>query len=58
MQPPEKSEMHEDWRRLCEAIVVEQDHTRLLSLVEELNRVLERRETELRKQRDGSAGGL
>ena len=50
--------MHEDWRRLCEAIVVEQDHTRLLSLVEELNRVLERRETELRKQRDGSAGGL
>ena len=36
------------WRQLCEAIMLEQDPNRLLSLVEQLNQELELREKELK----------
>jgi hypothetical protein len=36
------------WQELCEAIMQEQDPQTLLSLVEELNRALDHRETELK----------
>ena len=35
------SEQSRDWRELCRAIIAEQDTSRLLELVTELNRVLE-----------------
>jgi hypothetical protein len=35
------SEQSRDWRELCRAIIAEQDTSRLLELVSELNRVLE-----------------
>jgi hypothetical protein len=34
------------WRELCEAIMKEQDPKKLLNLVDDLNRELERREKE------------
>ena len=36
------------WKTLCEAIMLENDPQRLMSLVEELNQALEDREQELR----------
>ena len=42
-----------NWQELCEAIMKEQDPQRLLSLVDELNNALDRREHELRHERSG-----
>jgi len=39
----------DDWRELCEAIMNESDPEKLMDLVNELNRVLEEREKELRR---------
>jgi hypothetical protein len=40
------------WRELCEAIVREPDSTRLMELVEKLNRILEQREEESLAKRE------
>jgi hypothetical protein len=40
-----------DWRELSEAVSRETDPKKLLELVEELNRVLEERENQLKKLR-------
>lgn len=47
---------HDDWRELCEAIMHESDPEKLMDLVNELNRVLEKREEELRRNQRGEAG--
>lgn len=43
------------WKTLCEAIMIENDPERLMSLVEELNKALEDREEELRAGRNQGA---
>jgi hypothetical protein len=49
----------ERWREVCEKVVVEQDHDRLLKLVAELTRLLEEKEARLKKAQQPSrkAGG-
>jgi len=42
----------EEWKRLCEQIAVEQDPTRFMKLVDELNRLLEEKERRLDAQRE------
>ena len=42
------STQDERWKKLCEAIVDEEDSNRLMELVNKLNRVLEERETEFK----------
>lgn len=39
------------WKELCEAIMRETDPQKLLALVEELNRTLDKREKDLKKER-------
>jgi hypothetical protein len=41
----------EEWQRLCEQIAVEQDPTLFMSLVDELNKLLEEKERRLDQQR-------
>ena len=43
--------VYKDWRELSEAVSRETDPNRLMELVEELNRVLEERENQLKKLR-------
>ncbi len=43
-----QGEEAERWRELCAAIAEEKDHERLLKMVEELNRLLEQRESRMR----------
>jgi len=43
--------LQQSWHELCEAIMKERDPKRLLALVEELNRTLQRRERELHTYR-------
>jgi hypothetical protein len=38
------------WRELCKQAVDEQDPTRLLTLVQEINRILEEKEVEWKKE--------
>lgn len=40
-----------DWKELSEAAAREQDPEKLMELVEELNRLLEERENEVKRQR-------
>jgi hypothetical protein len=47
---------NQTWKSLCEAIMLEKDPQRLMTLVEELNQALEHREQELRTSRKYSAG--
>jgi hypothetical protein len=42
-----------NWQELCEAIMKEQDPQALLTLVDELNRVLDRRERQLKHDHPG-----
>lgn len=41
----------EQWQRLCEQILVEQDPERFMALVHELNELLEEKERRLNSQR-------
>jgi hypothetical protein len=41
----------EQWQRLCEQIAVEQDPTRFMNLVNELNKLLEEKERRLDQRR-------
>ena len=41
----------EKWQRLCEQIAMEQDPTRFMALVDELNKMLEAKEQRLDVQR-------
>jgi hypothetical protein len=41
----------EKWQRLCEQIAVEQDPTRFMNLVDELNKLLEEKERRLEQWR-------
>jgi hypothetical protein len=43
----------ERWRELCEAIVNEPDSQRLMELVGKLNRILEERESSLKRRSAG-----
>jgi hypothetical protein len=45
----------QNWKTLCEAIMLENDPQRLMSLVEKLNQALEDREQELRMSRKKNA---
>jgi hypothetical protein len=42
----------EKWQLLCEQIAVEQDPTRFMQLVHELNKLLEEKERRLNQQRE------
>ena len=42
----------EKWQRLCEQIAVEQDATRFMNLVNELNKLLEEKERRLGQLRE------
>jgi hypothetical protein len=46
------------WRELCSAIMKEQDPNKLLNLVDDLNRELERRENESKYRIQGAIKGL
>jgi hypothetical protein len=46
---------NQTWKSLCEAIMLEKDPQRLMTLVEELNEALEHREQELRTGRNHAA---
>lgn len=46
----------EQWQQLCEQIAVEQDPTRFMALVDELNKLLEQKERRLDAQRRTAAG--
>lgn len=41
----------ERWQKLCEQIAIEQDPTRFMTLVDELNRLLEEKERRLDARR-------
>ena len=43
-----RGEALEQWRRLCELAAIEQDPERLLTLVKEINRLLDENEQRLR----------
>jgi hypothetical protein len=45
------------WRELCDAIMKEQDPNKLLNLVDDLNRELERREKETKYRMHGAMNG-
>ena len=45
-------EQKERWMELCERASQEQDPTKLMKLVEEINRLLEQREKKLKPRRD------
>ena len=51
-----KGEEEERWMRLCEMAVVEQDQEKLLSLVKEINRLLEEKENALKRSVGGQFG--
>ena len=42
----------ERWKQLCERIAVEQDSMRFMTLVDELNKLLEEKERRLDEQRE------
>jgi hypothetical protein len=44
-------EIKEEWMRLCERAVVEQDPDQLMLLVKEINRLLEEKEDRLKSHR-------
>ncbi len=46
----------EDWRELCEAAANELDPTKLMNLITELNRALEKREQKRRTNYGGGPG--
>ena len=45
-----QGEKRERWRELCEQAEKEQDPKKLVELAEEINRLLEEKETRLKKQ--------
>jgi len=45
-----RGETLEQWRRLCELAAIEQDPERLLTLVKEINRLLDEKEKRLREK--------
>ena len=45
-----RGEALEQWRRLCELAAIEQDPERLLTLVKEINRLLDEKEKRLREK--------
>ena len=44
------------WRQLCELAAGEQDHDKLIELIQEINRLLEEKEKRLKRRRDPSSG--
>ena len=46
-----QGENAEHWRMLCEQAAIEQDPSRLLELIREINRLLEEKEQRLQEQR-------
>jgi hypothetical protein len=44
-----------EWRDLCERAAIETDHEKLVELAEKINRVLEERETKLRRPTTGAS---
>jgi hypothetical protein len=46
-----QGEKAEQWRALCEQAATEQDHDKLMRLIEHINRLLEEKEERLRNQR-------
>jgi len=44
----------ERWLQLCEQAAIEQDPTKLLALISEINRLLEAKEQRLRNVKDSS----
>ena len=47
-----EGEEKESWMELCELAAKEQDPAKLLEVVQEINRILEKREARLREKRD------
>jgi hypothetical protein len=45
-----QGEKAEQWRALCEQAAVEQDPQKLMQLTEQINRLLEEKEQQLRQQ--------
>jgi hypothetical protein len=46
-----QGQVAEQWQRLCEQAALEQDHDKLLKLIEQINRLLEQKEQRLREAR-------
>jgi len=46
-----QGETKECWERLCQRAAIEQDPERLMSLIEELNELLEAKEKRLKQQK-------
>ncbi len=46
-----KGKVKEDWLQLCERAAVEQDTDRLIEFVQEINRILEEKERQLKRGR-------
>jgi hypothetical protein len=49
-----KGPAKERWKELCELAATEQDHERLLSLIKEINRLLEEKRARLRESESDS----
>ncbi|HZP61875.1 MAG TPA: hypothetical protein VFB28_00560 [Terriglobales bacterium] len=52
-----KEETRERWRQLCEQAAVEEDPERLLTLITEINRLLQEKEGRLRRQHAPAKSG-
>ena len=50
-----QGETGERWRKLCEQAAVEQDPDRLLELAQEIDRLLDEKETRLQRARNNGA---
>jgi len=46
-----QGETKERWRKLCEQAANEQDHERLMQLIQEINQLLEEKEAQLQPKR-------
>jgi len=47
-----QGETREHWRKLCEQAAEEKDPTKLMELIEEINRLLESKEERLLRERE------
>ena len=51
-----QGKVKEEWIQLCEKIAIEQDTDRMITLVRELNRMLEEKEKRLERERAARGG--
>ena len=52
-----KGPLKERWMRLCEQAAIEQDHQKLMELINEINRILEEKERQLKQNPEWKDNG-